>query len=159
MIFTTAYPEYAVEGFEADAVDYLLKPFSFDRFLKAVNKAVEKIRTRSAEQPASVVPRDFILLRADRKTYKVNFSGIRYVEATGDYLKVHLDGRTLVVHGTVRDFLEQLPAGEFIRVHKSFVVPVSRILFIEGNRIRTGDTFIPIGRAFKEAVERRLGSP
>jgi DNA-binding LytR/AlgR family response regulator len=159
VIFTTAYPEYAVEGFEADAVDYLLKPFSFDRFLKAVNKAVEKIRTRSAEQPASVVPRDFILLRADRKTYKVNFSGIRYVEATGDYLKVHLDGRTLVVHGTVRDFLEQLPAGEFIRVHKSFVVPVSRILFIEGNRIRTGDTFIPIGRAFKEAVERRLGSP
>jgi DNA-binding LytR/AlgR family response regulator len=157
VIFTTAYPEYAVEGFETGAVDYLVKPFSFDRFLKSVNKAVEMARIRRREEnPSPESAQKFILLRADKKSFKVNFSEILWVEATGDYLKVFLDGKHLVIHETIKGFHDQLPAGEFIRVHKSYLVSVNRIIYIEGNLIRIGDKLIPIGRSYKEVVERRL---
>jgi DNA-binding LytR/AlgR family response regulator len=158
VIFTTAYPEYAVEGFESNAVDYLVKPFSFERFLKAVNKAIEKSRylqnQAEAQPPGS--RQDFILLRADKKLYNVLLSEILYIEATGDYLKVFYADKHLVVHGTIYGFLEKFPRGEFIRVHKSFIISINQINYIEGNQIRIGSTFIPIGRSYKEEVERRL---
>jgi len=157
VIFTTAYPEYAVEGFETDAVDYLVKPFSFDRFLKAVNKAVEIARFRqSYENQGTEGTQNFILLRSDKKMFRINFSEILYVEAIGDYLKVHLEGRQLVIHETIKGLIDQLPSGEFLRVHKSYVVSVNRINYIEGNRIRIGEKLIPIGRSYKEEVENRL---
>jgi DNA-binding LytR/AlgR family response regulator len=158
VIFTTAYPEYAVEGFEANAVDYLVKPFSFERFLKAVNKAIEKSRylQNQAEAQPPDSRQDFILLRADKKLYNVLLSEILYIEATGDYLKVFYADKHLVVHGTVNGFLEKFSQGEFIRVHKSFIISVNQINYIEGNQIRIGSTFIPIGRSYKEEVERRL---
>jgi DNA-binding LytR/AlgR family response regulator len=158
VIFTTAYPEYTVEGFEANAVDYLVKSFSFERFLKAINKAIEKARY-SQNQAETQLPdsrQDFILLRADKKLYNVLLSEIHYIEATGDYLKVFYADKHLVVHGTVNGFLEKFPRGEFIRVHKSFIVSVNQINYIEGNQIRIGSIFIPIGRSYKEEVERRL---
>jgi DNA-binding LytR/AlgR family response regulator len=158
VIFTTAYPEYAVEGFDANAIDYLVKPFSFERFLKAVNKAVEKDRY-SQNQVETQPPdsrQDFILLKADKKLYKVLFSEIRYIESTGDYLKVLYLDKILVVHGTINGFLEKLPPGEFIRVHKSFIISINQINYIEGNQIRIVSTFIPIGRSYKEEVYRCL---
>jgi len=161
VIFTTAYPEYAVEGFEANAVDYLVKPFSFERFLKAVNKAIEKTRySQNQSEPQSPDSRqNFILLRADKKLYKVLLSEILYIEATGDYLKVFYTDKHLVVHGTINGFLKKFPQGEFIRVHKSFIISVNQINYIEGNQIRIGSTFIPIGRMYKENVARRLNHP
>ena len=158
VIFTTAYPEYAVEGFESNAVDYLVKPFSFERFLKAVNKAIEKARysQNQAEIQSFDSRQDFILLRADKKLYKVILSEILYIEATGDYLKVFYADKHLVVHGTINGFLEKIPRGEFIRVHKSFIISINQINYIEGNQIRIGSTFIPIGRSYKEEVEHRL---
>lgn len=158
VIFTTAYPEYAVEGFEADAVDYLVKPFSFDRFYKAVNKAVEMARIRQMDEnmpPENM--KNFILLRSVNKLYKVNFSDILFIEATGDYLKVFTSEKLLVIHETMTRILDQLPAGEFIRIHKSFIASVHRIIYLEGNQIRIGEKIIPIGRSYKENVERRLG--
>ena len=158
VIFTTAYPEFALEGFETDAVDYLIKPFSFDRFLKAVNKAVEKQRIRqSSNHLRTDKNQDYILLRADKKMYKVNFDEIHYVESTGDYLKVYLAGKNLVIHETIKGFLDQLPPAEFIRIHKSYIVSVNRIVYIEGNRIRIDDKLIPVGRSYKEEVDRLLG--
>ena len=158
IIFTTAYPEFAVEGFEASAVDYLVKPFSFERFLKAVNKATEKFRYsgHSAEsQPASSDSRqDFIMLRADKKFYKVLFSEILYIEATGDYLKVFYSDKNLVVHGTISGMLDKLPQHEFIRVHKSFIISLRQINYFEGNLVRIAEKFIPIGRSYKDEVER-----
>lgn len=160
VIFTTAYPEYAVEGFEADAVDYLVKPFSFDRFLKAVNKAFEKVRIHhSAEKTGVENPRNFLLLRADKKSYKINFTEIIYIEAIGDYLKVILTGKNLVIHETIKGLLEQLPSGLFLRVHKSFIVAIDRINFIEGNQLQVGSSYIPIGRSFKDDVEKILNHP
>lgn len=158
VIFTTAYPEYAVEGFEANAVDYLVKPFSFERFLKAVNKAVEKTRYSpgQAETQLQNSLQDFILLKADKKLYKVLLSEILYIEATGDYLKVFYADKHLVVHETISGILGKLPPDEFIRIHKSFIISINRINYIEGNQIRIGTEFIPIGRSHKEEVERRL---
>jgi len=157
VIFTTAYPEYAVAGFEADAIDYLVKPFSFDRFLKAVNKAIEKFRAnQTAEKTPPENYRNFILLRADKKTYRVKYSEILYIEAIGDYLKVVLAGKNLVIHETIKGLLDQLPPGLFLRVHKSYVVAVDRINYIEGNQLQAGNSLIPIGRSYKEEVEKKL---
>ena len=160
IIFTTAYPEYAVDGFEADAVDYLVKPFSFERFLKAVNKALEKkhISRHPAENlhPSSGALQDFILLRADKKLYKIPLAEIHTIEATGDYLKVFYADKYLVVHETISGILEKLPSDNFLRVHKSFIISINQINYLEGNRIRIGSAFIPIGRSYKEEVGRRL---
>ena len=159
IIFTTAYPEYAVEGFEANAVDYLVKPFSFERFMKAVNKAIEKAHHSNNQAETQLSGRqDFILLRADKKLYKVLLSEILYIEATGDYLKVFYKDKHLLVHGTINGFLEKFHKGEFIRVHKSFIISVNQINYIEGNQIRIGSTFIPIGRSYKEELDRRLNT-
>jgi DNA-binding LytR/AlgR family response regulator len=163
VIFTTAYPEFAVEGFEADAVDYLLKPFSFERFLRAVNKAMERAGSLAGKNPPAVPqseqPGGFILLRSDKKIYKVNFSEIICIEATGDYLKVVMESKTLVIHETMKNMLDQLPSGDFYRVHKSFIVALDKISYLEGNRIRTSMVFIPIGQVYKEGLLERLKNP
>jgi len=156
VIFTTAYPEYAVKGFDADAVDYLLKPFSFERFLKAVNKAFD--RMKNTMQPAALPagneqePTGSLFLRADKKVHRISYSDILYLEASGDYIKVHTASRTLMVHETFKKMEEQLPPGLFIRVHKSFIVPVNRINYLEGNRLNIMGTTIPIGLVYREEV-------
>ena len=151
VIFTTAYPEFAVEGFELNAVDYLLKPFSFERFLKAVNKALlqldakhtNKLFSAESQKPGS------LFLKADKKIHKVDLATIIYIEAVGDYIKVVSDTGTLLVNETLKLFQEELP-GEFIRVHKSYIISTSRIRFIEGNIIRVAEKEIPIGATYKE---------
>ncbi|WP_276479725.1 LytR/AlgR family response regulator transcription factor [Paraflavitalea pollutisoli] len=154
VIFTTAYAEYAAEGFELDAVDYLVKPFSVDRFLKAVNKALEKL----VRQPISNVGfhEPFIFVKADKKVYKINLSAIEYIEALDDYVKIVTGEGSYLVHDTMKGMQEQLPAGEFIRVHKSFIIVRSKIVFIEGNYVRISDRDIPIGASYREEVFSRL---
>ena len=156
VIFTTAYPEYAVEGFDADAVDYLVKPFSFERFLKAVNKAFDRMKNtmQAAALPAGneQEPAGSLILRADKKVHRINYSDILYLEASGDYVKVHTTSRTLMVHETFRKMEEQLPPEMFIRVHKSFIVPVNRINYLEGNLLSIMGTTIPIGLVYREEV-------
>jgi DNA-binding LytR/AlgR family response regulator len=163
VIFTTAYPEFAVEGFEADAVDYLVKPFSFERFLKAVNKAFDRISYMKsiAGLPALTEQEitGFLILRADKKVHKVNYAEILYFEATGDYVKVFVPDKCLIVHETVKNILEQLPSDLFIRVHKSFIVPVGRISFIEGNRVNIGGVMIPIGLVYRKEVMKVFKKP
>lgn len=157
VIFTTAYPEYAVEGFESDAVDYLVKPFAFDRFLKAVNKAMEKMVIRRQE-PLRITPdkQAFILLRSDKKVYRVSFADILYIESIGDYLKVFLENKHLIIHETISGLSEQLPVNDFIRIHKSFIVAVNRINYIEGNQVKLADKFIPIGRNYRDELLKAL---
>jgi DNA-binding LytR/AlgR family response regulator len=123
VIFTTAYPEFAVEGFELNAVDYLLKPFSFERFLKAVNKAIEKLNTSAQNNNAA--SSDFIFLKADKKNHKVDLESIQYIE---------------------------LPATQFIRVHKGFIISRYRIKFIEGNYVQVADKSIPIGATYRNEL-------
>jgi DNA-binding LytR/AlgR family response regulator len=160
VIFTTAYPEYAVEGFEANAIDYLLKPFSFERFLKAVNRAMERleIKTGKNSKDPGKTPSGFIMLRADKRLHKIDLSDIYYLESMGDYVKIHLGEKNLVVHETFRALLAALPEAFFIQVHKSFIIPVQRVNYIEGNQLKIGNQMIPIGAMYKESLLQKLKS-
>lgn len=144
VIFTTAYPEYAVNGFEVNAVDYLVKPFPFDRFLKAVNKAQDVLTGRSEAE-------GFILLQADKKIHKVNHSEILFAEAMGDYVKVHLHDKMLIVHMTLQKLQEQLPQKNFFRLHKSFLISLSKLEYIEGNMAIIRKHEVPIGQTYRTA--------
>jgi len=154
VIFTTAYPEYAVEGFEVDAIDYLLKPFPFERFLKAVNKAIEKFK----DQEFSQVGKDFILLRADKKIHRIIVSDIFLLEAVGDYVKVYFGETHILVHDTFQNILSQLPDNSIVRVHKSYAVSIRYIESIEGNQICIGSKTIPIGQKYKSDFLRKFKS-
>ena len=157
IIFTTAYPEYAVEGFEVDATDYLVKPFSFERFMKAVNKSIERLKTREHESEAkeNADPAKFIV-KADGKLFQIEWKDIAFFEAMGDYIKVHTPARTIITHGTLKNVEEKLPSGMFIKVHRSFIISPASIEFIEGNRIKIGNDFIPIGQSFRSNLESYL---
>jgi DNA-binding LytR/AlgR family response regulator len=160
VIFTTAYPEFAVEGFESDAIDYLVKPFSLERFLKAVNKALKEAKYKM-DQPANKENRPvsgtgFILVKADKKVYKVNYSDIDWIESIGDYIKVVTREKSLIVHETLKNILEQLPVEFFIQVHKSYILNMHKIQYIEGNQVKIMNNMIPIGLVFKEELMKRL---
>jgi DNA-binding LytR/AlgR family response regulator len=153
VIFTTAYPEFAAEGFELDAIDYLVKPFSFERFLKAVNKVLEKLERKTTEKskaPAS------IFIKADKKVYKINLDDILYLEALDDYVKLVTVQQSYLVNDTLKSLQEELPATHFMRVHKSYIISKNNIVFFEGNYVRIGEKDIPIGASYREEFHNRL---
>lgn len=148
VIFTTAYPQYAVEGFEVNAIDYLLKPIAYERFLTAIGKAINI--NKSIEEA-----NDFILLKENKTLHKVQFLDILFVEAFGDYVKVHLQNTTITTHSTFSSFLAQLPSN-FIRVHKSFSINLSLMTKLSGNQITLDSHKIPIGQTYKAKVLKAL---
>jgi DNA-binding LytR/AlgR family response regulator len=145
VIFTTAYPEFAVEGFEVNAVDYLLKPFPFERFIKSVNKAIELINSKKQEFGNA----EFILLKSDKKIHRININDIFYLEAIGDYVKVFFGDKHIIVHDTFQKLLKLLPSGQFIRIHKSYAISIHKFDSIEGNRVKINNRFIPIGQTYR----------
>jgi len=149
VIFTTAYPEYAVEGFEVEADDYLLKPFTFERFYKAVSKVINK----NAESRGD---RDFILLNAEKKMFKINIDDINYLEAQGDYVNVCLKDRQLLVHDTLQNMQKQLPENRFERIHKSYVIALDKFDYIEGNMLVCGKKYLPIGSTYRESFLNKI---
>ncbi|HET6766403.1 MAG TPA: LytTR family DNA-binding domain-containing protein [Chitinophagaceae bacterium] len=150
IIFTTAYPEFAVEGFELNAVDYLLKPFSFERFLKAVNKAMEKLDIANQNREGNKT--SVLFLKADKKIHRIELEDIHYIEAIGDYMKVVTDSGQLIINETMKKLQEELPERSFIRVHKSFIISRDRIKYIEGNYVQVEDKSIPIGATYRNDV-------
>ena len=154
VIITTAYREYALEGFELNVTDYLKKPFSFERFFTAVNKAAEKIKSKQGCIPLVSEKEDtgmpYIFIREDKVTYKVTVSEILYLEAIGDYVKVHTPNRVHLVYQTLKSFENMLPQRTFIRVHRSFIVHLDKIESVEGNMIRIAKQIIPIGASFRK---------
>jgi DNA-binding LytR/AlgR family response regulator len=142
VIFTTAYPEFAVNGFDLNAIDYLVKPFPFDRFVKAVGKFMDQRKS------ASAVP-SYIVLQADKKTYKIDLADLETIEAMGDYVKVKTPEKTLIVHQTLQKLSEQLPPELFRRVHKSFIISMSKLQYIEGNMAVVAGQKIPIGQTYR----------
>lgn len=145
VIFTTAYPEFAVEGFEVNAVDFLLKPFPFERFLKAVNKAIDIMKNKSNDNICC----DYIFLKSDKKIHRVIINEIYHLEAIGDYVKVFFNVKFIMVHDTFQNLLSQLPDKLFVRVHKSYAIAVNKIDIIEGNMVKVKDKFIPIGQTYR----------
>lgn len=149
VIFTTAYSEYAVEGFNLNAVDYLLKPFTFDRFLQAVNKANDYFNY-SQQLTTTELPHFFI--RADYSLIKITIADILFIEGLDDYLKIHLDNqKTVVARMTMKGILDKLPNNDFIRVHRSFIVPIKRIESVRNKVISIVGKDIPIGSSYEKA--------
>ncbi len=145
VIFTTAYPEYAIEGFDVNAIDYLLKPFSFDRFFKAVNKAVDRIKSKSASNPSN----EHILIKADKKLYRIEISSILFIQAYGDYVKIHKEDGFLLTNNTFKKILDLLPKKKFMQIHKSFAINLEKVSIIDGNQVLINDSKIPMGLKYK----------
>ena len=151
VIVTTAYQEHALEGYELNIIDYLLKPFSFERFLKAVNKTALPVN-EELNPKIDLTEDERIFLYSDKKHYQVKVSDIKYVEAAGNYTKVVLIKSQLIVREKLSNVLNLLSPDMFIQVHKSFIVAKLHIEIIEGNRIIIQGQQIPIGRMYKEKV-------
>lgn len=145
VIFTTAYPEFALEGFELNAVDYLMKPIAFDRFLQAVQKVKDRMTAKSETT-------DHIMLKVDKKLYRTSFDDILFFEAFGDYVKVHLKDQVLIITHTMKKLLTELPDEQFIRTHKSFIINKSKVEFIEGNQLKIGEQMVSMGQVYREQV-------
>ncbi|GAB3813126.1 LytR/AlgR family response regulator transcription factor [Pontibacter rugosus] len=155
VIFTTAYPDYALEGFNQDAVDYLLKPIPFDRFLKAVTKAQERLqrdkgKNSSAPTPAPTHEQDFMFVKADYKTIRVDFKDILWIEGLKDYIIIQIKEQKIITLLSMNKMMEKLSDAKFLRVHRSFIVSLQKIDSIEKSRIRIGSKEIPIGEVYKE---------
>lgn len=154
VIFTTAYSEYAIESYELDAIDYLLKPFEFDRFLKSVIKAREVYGLKSGLKNKRTVYLSHvdkcISIKSGVKTYQVKIDDIRYIEGLGNYINVYLSDRKITTYISLRDFLEELPEKQFIRIHKSYIVSILHIKSFENHQVKLDDKTIPIGKTYKE---------
>ena len=151
LIFTTSYSEFALEGFELDAIDYLLKPFTINRFEKAVSKAnqVYNLVNNSAGNQSK-----YLMLKIDYGMVKVLLSDILFIEGLDNYLKIHLQNQLpLVVRLTMKSLLEKLDENEFIRVHRSYIVPVDKIKSIKQKLIQIGDEEIPVGKNYEENIK------
>ena len=159
IIVTTAYSEFALEGYELNVSDYLLKPFSFERFLKAINKVIDSDKNKiySVSQQKTLDVETRIFLRKDKKHTQVLVGEILFFESFGNYVKVITRNETIVVRDKISVLLESLPKDVFLQVHKSYAVAVKHIKSIEGNRISIGEYTIPIGKLYKLNVDRLLG--
>ena len=157
VIFTTAFPQYALDGFELNALDYLVKPVSFERFLKAALKAKEYYEVRQKNLAEAGAQRnDYFFIKADNKLVKVFFDDILYAEALQNYVAIHTGSKKYITYLTFRSIEDYLPSDRFIKTHKSYIVSASRIDNIEGNEIRIGEHHIPISRSTREEVMEKL---
>jgi DNA-binding LytR/AlgR family response regulator len=153
IIFITAYKEYALEGFEYNAVDYLVKPFAFDRFSKAVNKAFHLHRLSFPVKDISAdktgICNEFLMVKVEYSTIRIDLGDILYIEGLKDYVKIHAKGKLLLTKTTMKNIIERLPPERFFRVHKSYIVAFDKIDMIENSRIVIGNQRIPIGESFR----------
>ncbi len=155
IIFTTAFSKYAVEGFNVEAVDYLLKPFEFSRFMQAVNKAKEQ---QSQKQVAPVVEDEqAIYVKADYQNVRIPTRDIKFIEGFDDYIRIHIDtGKSIYTLMSLKSILEKLPPSDFIRVHRSYIIPVKRIKRIHNQQVQLDDKELPIGKSYVDAVRTFL---
>lgn len=158
IIFTTAYREYAVDGFDLQAVDYLLKPISYGRLLQAINKYLDENHFVKTEKVEEFIPEkdDFIFVRSDRKMVKINFNEINYIESLSDYIKIHLTDKKVITRETISNIEAKLPQNEFIRIHRSFIVSLASINSFTNEYVEIKGKEISISRSFKKEVLERL---
>ena len=165
VIFTTAYEKYALEGYELDVIDYLLKPFSFERFLKAVNKAQEYLSlVEKTAQPGSVESTigysSYIFVKTEYKLVKIDLKDILYIEGLKDYVKIFLttSDKPVLTLVTMKAMEEKLSPREFVRVHRSYIIPVSKIRIIERGTVQVGDHGIPVSEHYRENLNKIINT-
>jgi two-component system LytT family response regulator len=153
IIFTTAYSHYAVESYNLNAIDYLLKPIIFERFLTSINKAAKAISLQNSTDDDKRI----VHLKSGPQTYPVKLSDILYLEKDGNYMTVHLRGKRILIRENMSGVFDLVPASDFIRVHKSYVVAIGHIGLIEGYQLTINGEKVPIGDTYRESVRTRLG--
>lgn len=157
VIFTTAFSEYAVEGFNVDAIDYLLKPIEYDRFLKSVYKAKEYIDYITNQEMQD----GYIFVKSDYQMAKINLKEILFIEGLDDYIKIYLPQKSILTLMTLKTITQKLPAKEFVRIHRSYIVPISKIENISKSKVKIGDKEIPIGISYSEGffavMDKKMG--
>jgi len=159
VVLTTAYKEFALEGYELEVTDYLLKPFSFDRFLKAANRVYQTM-SRSTQPGSAGIKQeqktdfkeDYLVIRADRKLYKINYEDLIYIEGQKAYVTFHYKNKQTTALFSMKELEERLPNDQFIRIHKSFIVSISKIEVLEGNQLTVGEKRLPVGKSYREQV-------
>jgi DNA-binding LytR/AlgR family response regulator len=162
VVFTTAFPNYAIEGFDLNAVDYLLKPISFERFIKAVNKAQEQHDLHHSPQPAASATSDplegddFFFVKSDKKLVKVKFDEIIYIEGLKDYVIIRMEAGRVITLQTMKSLEDRLPTKQFRRIHRSFIVALDRIEAIDGNMVEVTEKreakHLPIGKNYRDEL-------
>lgn len=151
VIITSAYEQYALKGYELDVTDYLLKPFPFERFLKAVNKVHDAL-----QKERSSVSDDFLFVKSDKQMRKVFLKDILYVEGVENYIYIYTSSEKILIRSTLKHFYESLPEELFLQTHRSYVVNIARIDRVEGNMIYIGDHPIPVARNLRDGVFKRI---
>jgi DNA-binding LytR/AlgR family response regulator len=150
VILTTAFPQYALEGYELDIIDYLLKPFALSRFLKAVQKAKDfhEMKHKTNAGPLS----SYIFIKSDKRIEKIELSDILYAESVGNYVSIYTDDKRILAYLTMKSLEAQLPADEFIKIHQSYLVNCAKIEAIEGNEVKIEGKSLPISRSYRDLV-------
>ena len=152
VIFTTAYPEYAVEGYSLDVIDYLLKPFSFERFVQAVNKASEFLTLKSARNESPTNSKDFILVKSEHKIHRIKYDDINYIQSMREYVAYYTPSGRILSLNSLKNLEAELPPSRFIRIHKSYMVAIEKVDTLEGNMVHVGKDKLPIGASYREVV-------
>ena len=153
IILTTAYSEYALEGFELDVTDYLLKPFSFERFSRAINKA--RVRLNNRNQPSPTIQAEssnHLMVRADHKIHRIPYESILYIKSMQEYVAYYLTSGRIVALGSLKQLEGLLPPHQFLRVHKSYIIAINKVKSLEGNLLHLEDQKIPVGASYRENV-------
>ncbi|WMX15027.1 MULTISPECIES: LytTR family DNA-binding domain-containing protein [unclassified Aureispira] len=161
VIFTTAYQEYAIEGFELDVVDYMLKPISFDRFLKGIQKVLEhkqwmEYKHQNLPSKSISTEKDYIALKSNQKLHKVQLNDILYIEGMKEYVVFYTEVQKLVIHASLKSLETRLPQDAFLRVHKSYIVNKNKVSNMFGNQLAVGDKYIPIGYSYKRTIVNQI---
>lgn len=157
VIVTSAYQEYALEGYELNVIDYLLKPFGFDRFLKAINKLHATSSTTQSTTEVKTETTPTLFFKSNKKLIQVAQNDVLFIEATGNYCKLVTKEETIIIREKLSELSSKFPKDSFIQVHKSFIIATQHIKFIEGNRIHILDHIIPIGRTYKLQLQNIIG--
>ena len=154
IVITTAFREYAVESYDLDVLDYLVKPIPFNRFLKAVNKITQRVHTKYEQHEDDANNESFIFLKVDKKLVKVKFDDIFYVESLKDYIKVFTKIGDHLVHKSLTSITEELPKGNFLRIHRSYTIAIDKIVSLEGNLVEIDKKRLPIGRKYVDHAKK-----
>ena len=158
VILTTAYDSYALESYELSIVDYLLKPFSFNRYLKAVNKALAilDLKNKSQLSHGKTAHEDFLLIKADHKTHRLKLSDILYIQSMKEYIMYYTDEEKIMTLGSLKSLEDRLPTSDFIRIHKSYIVAKKQVKSLEGNKLHLDSVSLPIGGSYRQSVKSVL---
>ena len=158
VIITTAYSEYALEGFELSVTDYLLKPFSFERFVQATEKVIEKRLERTSNSNIKEESETYLFVKSDKKQIKIDINEIRFIESYGNYIHIYTSNEKVTTKQTLTDFEKQLPLKAFIRIHKTYIVAYRHIKYMEGNQVSVGERKLPVGKVFRDNLLKILGN-